>query len=68
MALAGLLPLEPDQIGEFMQRREHEGFQAAHHSPVYRRVYRPAYRVISADRAAVHGWCGETPQRSNVQR
>jgi hypothetical protein len=34
-----------------------EGYPAIHHSEIYREAYKPAYRVVSADRAAAHGWC-----------
>jgi hypothetical protein len=47
MASAGLVPLEPDQIGEFMQRMEQQGFPAVHHSQIYERLYQPAYRVVA---------------------
>ncbi|HSN53969.1 MAG TPA: hypothetical protein VLT32_04830, partial [Candidatus Sulfomarinibacteraceae bacterium] len=40
-----------------------EGYPAIHHSDIYREAYHPAYRVIAADRAADHGWCGESFQR-----
>jgi hypothetical protein len=47
MAFAGLLPFQPAQIGEFMQRMEQQGFPAAHHSPIYEEWYQPAYRVVA---------------------
>jgi hypothetical protein len=47
MAFAGLLPPQPDQIGEFMQRMEQQGFPAVHHSRIYERLYQPAYRVVA---------------------
>jgi hypothetical protein len=34
-----------------------KGYPAVHHSEAYVEVYRPAYRVISSQRAAAHGWC-----------
>ena len=33
-------------------------YPAIHHSDAYVVAYRPAYRVITSDRAAAHGWCG----------
>ncbi len=35
-----------------------EGYPAIHHSEAYIEAYRPAYRVVTSDSAAVHGWCG----------
>jgi hypothetical protein len=35
-----------------------EGYPAIHHSEAYIEAYRPAYRVVTSERAAVHGWCG----------
>jgi hypothetical protein len=35
-----------------------EGYPAIHHSEAYIEAYHPAYRVITSERAAVHGWCG----------
>lgn len=34
-----------------------KGYPAIHHSETYREAYSPAYRVVSAERAAAHGWC-----------
>jgi hypothetical protein len=45
-----------------------EGYPAIHHSDIYREAYQPAYRVLSAELAAAQGWCGESSERSNVQR
>jgi len=47
MASAGQLPFSPDQIGEFLERLAQQGFPAAHHSPIYQQLYRPAYRVVA---------------------
>jgi len=33
-------------------------YPAIHHSEAYVEAYHPAYRVITSDRAAAHGWCG----------
>jgi hypothetical protein len=35
-----------------------KGYPAIHHSEAYVEAYRPAYRVITSERAAAHGWCG----------
>jgi hypothetical protein len=40
-----------------------EGYPAIHHSEAYIEAYRPAYRVITSERAAVHGWCGPHVKR-----
>jgi hypothetical protein len=34
-----------------------KGYPAIHHSEAYVEAYHPAYRVISSQRAAAHGWC-----------
>jgi hypothetical protein len=47
MASAGRLPFPPDQVAAFMRRMEQQGFPAAHHSPIYDELYRPAYRVVA---------------------
>jgi hypothetical protein len=35
-----------------------KGYPAIHHSEAYVEAYHPAYRVITSERAATHGWCG----------
>ena len=35
-----------------------KGYPAIHHSEAYVEAYRPAYRVVTSERAAAHGWCG----------
>lgn len=47
MVAARRLPFLPVQIDELMQRMEQQGFPAIHHSQVYKRSYRPAYRVVA---------------------
>ncbi len=47
MAVAGRVPLSPDQISELMGRVARQGFPALHHSETYERLYRPAYRVVA---------------------
>jgi len=39
-----------------------KGYPAVHHSEDYREIYRPAYRVVTADIAEAHRWC-ERPQQ-----
>jgi len=34
-----------------------KGYPAIHHSEAYVEAYHPAYRVITSERAATHGWC-----------
>jgi hypothetical protein len=34
-----------------------EGYPAIHHSEAYIEAYRPAYRVVTSQHAATHGWC-----------
>jgi hypothetical protein len=48
MVLAGQLPFAPDEdMSRFMQCKERQGFPAMHHSRIYERSYRPAYRVVA---------------------
>jgi hypothetical protein len=47
MVAAGRLPFPPDEMDEFMQRMEQQSFPAVHHSQIYERSYRPAYRVVA---------------------
>lgn len=56
MASAGLLPLQPHQIGEFMQRMEQQGFPAVHHSHIYEHLYQPAYRVVARQFLENQSW------------
>jgi hypothetical protein len=44
---AVLEPLTGDAIRSFFAKMETQGFPAAHHSEIYRRLYRPAYRVVA---------------------
>lgn len=44
--LVGDLPFTVDAMLAFFARMEGQGFPAVHHSQVYERTYRPAYRVI----------------------
>ena len=40
-----------------------KGYPAIHHSEAYVEAYRPAYRVITSERAADAGWCEPTLKR-----
>ena len=40
-----------------------KGFPAIHHSEAYLEAYHPAYRVVTSERAAIHGWCGPHVER-----
>jgi hypothetical protein len=44
-------------LGRLMRSK---GYPAVHHSELYRETYRPAYRIVDAETAASHGWCGMT--------
>jgi hypothetical protein len=46
MAAAGLLPFAGEALREFFVDMQADGFPAVHHSDMYTRTYRPAYRVI----------------------
>jgi hypothetical protein len=39
--------VRPEEIESFFTRMESQDFPAAHHSEIYGRLYRPAYRVIA---------------------
>lgn len=47
LASAGRLPFQPEQIVGFMGRMAQQNFPAAHHSAIYGRLYKPAYRVVA---------------------
>ncbi len=46
MAAEGLLPFAEAEIVTFFREMQSRGFPAAHHSAVFRSLYRPAYRVV----------------------
>lgn len=46
MAQRGILPFTPKDVADAVTAWEKNGFQACHHSPRFRELYRPAYRVI----------------------
>jgi hypothetical protein len=37
----------PEEIETYFEKMESQGFPAMHHSEVYKRLYRPAYRVVA---------------------
>ena len=49
------------ELADALERLDAElaakNYPAIHHSEAYIEAYRPAYRVITSGRAAVHGWC-----------
>jgi hypothetical protein len=47
MTHTGSLPVNSGEIEAFFDRMEEQGFPAVHHSAVYQRLYRPAYRVVA---------------------
>jgi hypothetical protein len=44
---AGTGSIQPDELKAFFDKMEAQGFPAMHHSEVYKRLYRPAYRVVA---------------------
>lgn len=46
------LPIDALELTAFVDSMEKEGFPAAHHSEIYRELYRPAYRVVMEKYAA----------------
>jgi hypothetical protein len=47
LAQAGSGSIRREEIEAFFAKMEEQGFPAVHHSEVYKRLYRPAYRVIA---------------------
>jgi hypothetical protein len=47
-----------DALERFDAELAPKDYPAIHHSDAYVKAYRPAYRVITSERAATHGWCG----------
>jgi hypothetical protein len=45
----GELDFQPLEAQTYFQHLAHYGFPPAHHSPTYRELYRPAYRVVLLD-------------------
>jgi hypothetical protein len=46
-AQAGIGSIRREEIEAFFVKMEAQGFPAVHHSEVYLRLYRPAYRVVA---------------------
>ena len=42
----GMMQFSPIKMDEFIGSMRAEGYPALHHSPMYEKMYRPAYRVI----------------------
>jgi hypothetical protein len=47
LAQAGTGSIQPEEIEAFFAKMEEKHFPAVHHSEVYERLYRPAYRVVA---------------------
>lgn len=43
----GLLPFSEEEFDEAMQKWKAQGYEALHHSDIFKASYRPAYRVIN---------------------
>lgn len=48
---------QADELKHLGAKLASKGYPAIHHSEAYIEAYRPAYRVITSERAAAHGWC-----------
>ena len=46
-AKVGIGSILHTEIESFFDKMESQGFPAIHHSEVYQRIYRPAYRVVA---------------------
>jgi hypothetical protein len=44
---AGTGSIQPEEIEAFFAKMEEQDFPAVHHSDIYERLYRPAYRVVA---------------------
>lgn len=53
MAREGLLPCSYDDFSAAAQSWQQAGYPAQHHSPSFREIYRPAYRVLHTSHAAL---------------
>ncbi len=47
MTLTGSMPVNSKEFETLFSRMEDQGFPAVHHSAIYQRLYRPAYRVVA---------------------
>ena len=46
LAVQGILPFAPHELQRYGEERRTERYPALHHSSQYRRLYRPAYRIV----------------------
>jgi hypothetical protein len=58
MAEAGELELRAAALRKFFSEMEQNGFPAVHHSEVYTRAYKPAYRVVIHEFLGQEGFAG----------
>lgn len=58
----GFLPFSPEELDAFLREYRERGFPVLSHSDAFRRLYRPAYRVVSGEWA--ERWM---PQPSGLQ-
>jgi len=49
LAKEGVLHFSDDQLTGHLAERRASGFKALHHSPRYKRLYQPAYRIVARD-------------------
>lgn len=47
----GTVPIIPDDLKEYYDARQKEGFPPVHHSDEYKRLYQPSYRVLLKEEA-----------------
>lgn len=45
----GFFPPHLEHLEDYLNGKRRSGYPAVHHSPIYRKLYKPCYRVISAD-------------------
>ena len=55
MATSGKLPFIRRQLEHYGDQRRTEGYPVVHHSPQFRNIYRPAYRVVLKDLLEIPG-------------
>ncbi len=54
-ARSAVVPFTDGEVSDYGRRRQAEQYPAVHHSPAYRRLYRPAYRIVLKDRIVLPG-------------
>jgi len=47
LAIEGYIPFAADQVRRYLAEQRASGFPAVHHSRIYERSYKPAYRVVA---------------------